>query len=453
MTSFAYEVQFDTLPGLTHFYGGLSRGNLPSMANQGALSNPRQAALESLEKMKFFYTLGIRQAVFPPHERPFIPALKALGFVGTTEAILKESQKNSPAVLQALSSSAFMWTANSASTTPSVDNADKRVHFTIANMGSHLHRTIEALHNEKLFKTVFPNPVFFAHHAPLISTPSLFDEGAANQMRFCKEHHLPGVQLFVYGSNHFSEEEREIVPRKFPARQSFEASASIARLHQLYSGHYQLAMQNPYAIDAGAFHHDLVAMSNQNLLIIHEKAFGYQKNTLDALKGYVKEVCDTDLQVIEIKESEIPLSEAIKTYLFNSQLVTMKDGTMSLIAPIECQQQPVVFNWLQALINNQSNPISTIHFINLRQSMMNGGGPACLRLRVVLNQEELKEVLPTVFFTEALYERLKGIILRYYPEKMSLEDLSSIHLYENSCAALVEITQALNLGKFYSFQK
>lgn len=451
--TFAYEVQFDTLPSLTHFYGGLARGNLPSMENEGTVSNPKMAALESLEKMKFVHGLGIKQAVLPPQERPFLPGLIELGFKGNAATVLKEVKKEQAAIGEALSSSAFMWTANSATVSPSVDSSEGRLQITPANLGFHLHRSIEASANYTLFKAIFRNPIFFTVNAPLPSTPILFDEGAANQMRFCKEHHLPGVEFFVYGSNPFDEGEKGILTKKFPARQSFEASSAIARLHGLFKENTVFALQHPKAIDAGAFHNDVVAMSNLNLLIIHEQALAFQKDVLSRLQKTVRAVCDTDLRIIEVKETEIPLAEAIKSYLFNSQILSLPDGTMTLLAPVECQHSPVVSLWIQSLLNDQDNPISTVHFLSLKQSMLNGGGPACLRLRAVLTYEEIKELPPTLFFTPALYERLKEIILKYYPDRMTLDELLEPELYQKSCAALEEFSRALNLRKIYSFQK
>jgi len=74
------EYNFDGLVGPTHNYGGLSVGNMASMAHEGAESNPRLAALEGLAKMRFVHELGVGQGILPPHERPSLVTLRSLGF-------------------------------------------------------------------------------------------------------------------------------------------------------------------------------------------------------------------------------------------------------------------------------------------------------------------------------------------------------------------------------------
>ena len=74
------ETNFDGLVGPTHSYAGLSYGNVASARNQGAAGNPRKAALQGLAKMEAVAALGLVQGVLPPHERPHVPTLRALGF-------------------------------------------------------------------------------------------------------------------------------------------------------------------------------------------------------------------------------------------------------------------------------------------------------------------------------------------------------------------------------------
>src|SRR5262245_53014556 len=137
------EVNFDGIVGPTHNYAGLSYGNIASLKSKLTVSNPRQAALEGLEKMKFLMDLGVQQAVLPPHERPHLPTLRALGYSGSDAEILSKVQKDDPVLLTACSSASAMWAANAATVSPSADSSDRRVHFTPANLVTQFHRSIE----------------------------------------------------------------------------------------------------------------------------------------------------------------------------------------------------------------------------------------------------------------------------------------------------------------------
>ncbi|MGA8031441.1 MAG: N-succinylarginine dihydrolase, partial [Casimicrobiaceae bacterium] len=44
-------MNFDGIPGPTHNYSGLAQGNLAAERNAQQVSNPREAALQGLEKM------------------------------------------------------------------------------------------------------------------------------------------------------------------------------------------------------------------------------------------------------------------------------------------------------------------------------------------------------------------------------------------------------------------
>lgn len=448
----AYEVNFDGLVGLTHFYGGLSPGNVASMENKGQISNPQQAALQGLNKMRLLASLGVKQAVLPPHERPHLPSLKRLGFEGTDEAIFAEVRSQAAWLLPQVSSSASMWTANIATVSPSIDSSDSHVHFTPANLATNFHRAIEAETTSRILKAIFRNSVFFAHHSPLLAGELFFDEGAANHARFCRNYQGPGIQLFVFGEAKQSLDTATPQPDNFPARQTREASVAIARLHKLYPGHTVFAFQNPEAIDAGVFHNDVICLSNQNLLLVHEKAFWNQDLVLQDLKNKVASVCDTDLNIIEIKESQISLEEAVQSYLFNSQIVSLPDGSMALIAPTQCQQFESIVSFFKQLTESNDNPLQTIHFVDLNESMQNGGGPACLRLRIVLNEKELSEINPAILFNERLYQRLVEHVMKFYPTSLTLNDLYDPRLYQLNCKALTDLTQILELGKVYDFQ-
>lgn len=446
----AYEVNFDGIVGPTHNYSGLSYGNIASQQNQFSVSNPREAALQGLEKMKFLSGLGLIQGVLPPHERPHIPTLRAMGYNGTDSGIVKAAFSHLPEIFIGLSSAAYMWAANAATVCPSADSIDQRVQFTPANLSSHFHRSIEPGTTEKALKIIFKDPLYFKHHAPLPAGYFFSDEGAANHSRFCKDYGLPGVQLFVFGR--YSFQRNPVAPAIFPARQAYESSDAISRLHQLYPERVIFAQQHPAAIDAGAFHNDVVAVGNGNVFLFHEKAFIGKESLIEEIKRKFATTCEAEVIFIEVKESQIPLKEAVSTYLFNSQIVNLPQGGMCLLAPIECQENDRVRHFFDEMVQIPDNPISQIHFINLRQSMRNGGGPACLRLRVVLNQKELEAVHPHIFLDDRLYQKLHQWINKHYRDRLEIKDLGDSQLLLESQKALDELTKILQLGSFYHFQ-
>ncbi|WP_241650468.1 N-succinylarginine dihydrolase, partial [Rosenbergiella collisarenosi] len=103
-------------------------------------------------------------------------------------------------------------------------------------------------------------------------------------------------------------------------------------------------------------------------------------------------------------QAAVSVEDAVASYLFNSQLLTTADGEMSLIVPEECRQKENVWAYLQTLVESQQTPIRAITSFDLRESMRNGGGPACLRLRVALNASELNAVNPHSLMTQARYD-------------------------------------------------
>ncbi len=451
MIPIGYEVNFDGLVGPTHNLSGLSAGNIASMENKGSVSNPKAAALQGLEKMKFLSDLGIKQAILPPHERPHIPSLRALGFSGADRTIPKKVFDLNPEFLYQYSSASPMWAANCATVTPSIDTVNNRVHLTPANLYSNSHRCFESEMTAKILKAIFPSTVFFNHHPPLPNSPLFMDEGSANHTRFCKAHMRQGVHFFVYGKSAFEEVSSE--QRTYPPRQTLEAQQAIARAHQIPPSQCIFAEQSIEAINEGVFHNDVISVGNHNLFFYHEKAFDDGDDIIEQITTKVAEVCETQMQYIAVKQEEIPLKTAVKTYLFNSQLIKLPDESYTLIAPKECQTNPAVLQYLENLAHNPDCPIRDLHFFNLKESMQNGGGPACLRLRVVLTEKELNAVHPKVFMNDKLYNRLTEWINDNYREALSLEDLADPKLVDESQKALNELTQILDLGKLYDFQR
>ena len=445
MATHAVEANFDGLVGPTHNYAGLSWGNVASKSNVNAVSNPKEAALQGLAKMKKLADRGYVQAVLPPHERPHIPTLRALGFAGSDRQVLEQAAQADPAILAAVSSASAMWTANAATVSPSADTADHRVHFTPANLSAKFHRSIEHKVTGRALKAIFTDESYFAHHPALPSVSHFGDEGAANHTRLCAGYGDPGVELFVYGQAAFNESAP--APVKYPARQTLEASRAIARLHGLDDRHAVFAQQNPAAIDAGVFHNDVIAVGNGSCLFYHELAFLDEGGVLSDIRA---RLAGTELQPVRVSAAEVPIEDAVASYLFNSQLLNTPDG-MLLAVPGECREVASVSRYLDSLLQ-QNGPITAVEVFDVKQSMRNGGGPACLRLRVVLSDEERRAINQGVILTDALYERLTAWVNAHYRDELSQQDLADPMLLDEVRKALDELTGILGLGSIYDFQ-
>ncbi|CNF74288.1 N-succinylarginine dihydrolase [Yersinia massiliensis] len=443
-----YEVNFDGLVGLTHHYAGLSFGNEASTTHQNSISNPRLAAKQGLLKMKALADLGYKQGILPPQERPSIGALRQLGFSGSDEQVLSEVARQSPRLLSAVSSASSMWTANAATVSPSADSQDSRVHFTVANLNNKFHRAIEADTTSALLKAVFNNHRHFVHHEALPSVELFGDEGAANHNRLGGDYDSPAVQVFVYGRKGL---ENGVSPSCYPARQTLEASQSVARLHQLAPERTVFVQQNPAVIDQGVFHNDVIAVSNQNVLFHHQHAFIPDIRVMDEIRRKMDGI-EQQLLTIEVPASAVSVADAVSTYLFNSQLLSKPNGKMRLVIPQESQDNPTVWRYLSELISG-GGPVDEIKVFDLRESMRNGGGPACLRLRVALNDTELQAVNSRVMMTPALFVALNNWVDQHYRDHLQFKDLADPQLLREGRQALDELTRILNLGSVYPFQR
>ena len=444
----SFELNMDGLVGPTHHYAGLAPGNLASTQNALSEANPQAAALQGLDKMRLLHQIGFKQAVLPPHQRPNIDLLSQLGFTGSATQQINTAYRTAPRLLSACYSASSMWAANTATVSPSVDTHDGKVHFTAANLVSHLHRHQEAHFSKQLLATIFADSDYFTHHPILPRSSTTSDEGAANHNRLCLHHHTSGIHLFIYGKEGLANNQHG--PQRYPARQTLEASRAIARANQLSPQRVLFARQNPEAIDAGVFHNDVIAVANESILLAHEAAFVDQAQLFKQLI----DLADFPLQIIQIKTAEIGLKDAVDSYLFNAQLLTHPGtGDMLLIAPTECQSTPSVKKWLDALIATPSNPINQVYYVDLKQSMRNGGGPACLRLRIPLSEKELAASHAGIMITNKLLDQLTRCIKQHYRTSLSIEDLRDPQLVNESLTVLDEFTQILQLGSIYPFQK
>jgi len=411
----AVEINFDGIVGPSHNYAGLSFGNLAATANAGAIAFPRAAALQGVAKMRHNLGLGLAQGLLLPHPRPNRAWLAALG----TDA------ERAPETLRAAALSASaMWAANAATVSPAPDCADGRAHFTVANLRTMAHRSHEWPQTLKQLRLAFADEAHFAVHPPV---PGTFgDEGAANHMRLAAAHDAPGVEIFVYGRR----------GGEFPARQHVEAGRAVARFHGLDPARTLFVAQSEEAIAAGAFHNDVVAVANETVLFAHEQAFEDRSGFHARLRALLPE-----LEIVEVPASEVTLSDAIKSYLFNAQLVTLPDGAMALILPEEARETPSVWAWLERMVAG-NGPIRKLLGVDVRQSMANGGGPACLRLRVVADPAAID---PRFLVDEAKLDRIAGVIEAHWPERIVPDALPVPALWERMERARLALNEELGL--------
>jgi succinylarginine dihydrolase len=420
------EVNFDGLVGPTHNYAGLSLGNLAAASNEGRVSHPRAAALQGLAKIRRLMDLGLVQGIFPPPPRPSVSPLRGVGFGGDDAAVLAQAAREEPEIFQWACAASSMWTANAATVIAAPDTADGRTHLVTANLGAMPHRSFEATDTYKMLRSIFADPDDFAVHAPLPHAQHFGDEGAANHMRLASSHAEPGVNVFVHGAPRGS---------RYPERQARRASAAVARIAGVTDPVF--ALQAQAALEAGAFHNDVVAVANEGVLFAHATAFDDAPALMAALEARAP-----DFQPIVV--DALTLEEAISSYLFNSQLVTLPGRRMALIAPSEVRDNPRVWAELGRIIA-ANNPIDQVIVVDVRESMRNGGGPACLRLRAPLSQAALAAVDQRYILDDARWTRIVRAVEASWPEAITPPDLFDPQLWEQSFAASKALRQAMDL--------
>jgi succinylarginine dihydrolase len=414
-----HELNFEGIAGPTHMFSGLAEGNLASKTHAGKSSNPKQAALQCLDKIKRLYRLSFKEAIIPPQNRFSEEILHYYQIKDLKDDIQKIYDRD-PQLLRKIFSSSSMWTANAATFSPAQDCNNARSSITIANLLSNEHRKHEAKHNYKFFQKAFANSPSIKIHPALEIHP---DEGAANHNRFALKHSSKGIEVFVYGYKEDSEKNNFILP----ARQSFQACKSIANSHSLENVFF--VQQSKEAINSGVFHNDVISTANLDYFLLHEKAFENQNEFLNQLSDKFFEINKSPLKFSLVKETEISLEDAVKSYLFNSQIIGEADQ-MTLIAPSECKENPKVYSFILKLVKDPNCPIQDVEFLSLKESMQNGGGPACLRLRLVLNDDEINNLAPGVLLNEEIIEGLEQWINRYYPETLIIENFLDIEFLQ-----------------------
>jgi succinylarginine dihydrolase len=412
------EINFDGIVGPSHNYAGLSLGNIASASHAGDPSFPRAAALQGVAKMRGnLGRLGV-QGFLLPLPRPNRALTQALALDGSEP----------PQLRAAPWSASSMWTANAATVSPAPDTADGRCHLTPANLVTMLHRAQEWPDTKRQLEVAFGDTRHFAIHDAV--PPTFGDEGAANHMRLCESHAAPGVEVFVYGRT----------GGRFPARQHEQASRLVARAHGLDPARTLFIEQNPEAIAAGAFHNDVVAVANGRVLFTHDMAFADQQGAYEAIRKAFPA-----LEVVEVPSSAVSLAEAIRTYLFNAQLLTLPSGEMALIVPTECRESAAVWGWVESMLasnNGLGGPIRQVIPVDVKQSMANGGGPACLRLRVVCDPATVD---PRFLLDEAKADRIEAVIAAHWPSQIDPSDLGTESLANSVIAARLALLEALEL--------
>ena len=418
------EVNFDGLIGPSHNYGGMSDGNLASKSNAGDLSNPREAALQGLEKMRMLVRAGFVQGVLPPLDRPNFGFLVDTGFNGDEHEIIEAAASTAPRLLKTAYSASSMWTANAATVSPSVDTVDGRLSLTTANLSSMLHRSVEHPETSAALASIFDDGEHFSIHTALPMHADFADEGAANHVRLCAEHGAQGVELFVYGRDageNFA---------GFPARQTRLASESIARSHGLRPERTVYARQSAKAINAGAFHNDVVSVGTLDTLFFHEHAFEDTAQTLADIRVASEGLFE--FKPVMVPDAEVPLEDAIRSYLFNSQLLQWPgEDRLVLVAPMETEETESTREFCQRMVDG-NGPIGRVHYVDVRQSMRNGGGPACLRLRVVMTSEERAACHQGILLDEEKIDALQEVVRQTYRDQLGAANLSDPK-FANEC--------------------
>ncbi len=442
----AVEANADGLIGPTHNFAGLALGNLAAESNAGRVSNPRGAALEGLAKMRRLHDLGVPQFVLPPHERVDIAFLRACGFGGSESAVLEAAARTAPHLLAAAGSASPMWAANAATVTPSADSGDGRVKLTPANLLTNLHRSLEAEQTGRALHRLLPDTSRFDVRQPLPAQADFADEGAANHVRLSAARAgEPGVELFVW-----TRDAGELWAGTKPGRQTRQASEAVVRGHG--SRRPVFARQSARAVEAGAFHNDVVCVGSGPVLFFHEHAFEDRAGLERDIRRSASGLFEPEFQVVP--EGELSLADAVSTYLFNSMLVR-PPGTdrFTLIAPVEVRDHARARAVAERL-TSANGAIGGVDYVDVRQSMRNGGGPACLRLRLALTVDELAAVNPAQRFDAALHDRLNGWVERRYRDHLTPADLADPLLLQESREALDELCGLLSLGTdFYPFQR
>jgi succinylarginine dihydrolase len=158
---------------------------------------------------------------------------------------------------------------------------------------------------------------------------------------------------------------------------------------------------------------------------------------------------------VEVPAAQVSLEDAVSSYLFNSQLVRLPgDLGLTLIAPSEVRENNKTAGYVAEKSARAGAVIGRVEYVEVRESMRNGGGPACLRLRVPMTSAEKHAAAAGFFLDDDLAEKLHAWITTHYREELGPADLGDPALVRETLTALDELTRILPLGgDFYPFQR
>jgi succinylarginine dihydrolase len=108
---------------------------------------------------------------------------------------------------------------------------------------------------------------------------------------------------------------------------------------------------------------------------------------------------------------------------------------------------------IDRLLADPAVPLARAVFMDVRESMRNGGGPACLRLRVPVTERDLAAMNRAVLVDAEKLSTLRAWATRFYREALLPTELADPLLLRESRDALDELTRILALGPIYEFQR
>jgi succinylarginine dihydrolase len=269
----------------------------------------------------------------------------------------------------------------------------------------------------------------------LPSSQPLRDEGAANHMRLCGSGNNRNRAVHVFVHEPASESD-SLSPLRYVSRQSVVASHHVSRKLTLAEEKCVFIEQSQRAINAGVFHNDVIATSHGNLLLCHELAFTNTPQSIERMSEKYRQVVGEELICEIVTESMLPIEESVRSYLFNSQILSKSDGSFHLLCPSECGESERVRTVIEGWLASESNPISSVETIGVQESMSNGGGPACLRLRLDVDEEQVSQLEPRWRFTPERHSEIARWIDNYYPARLCIDDLARWDFAEHAMAAV-----------------
>ena len=401
----------DTIIGPTYHYGGLALGNTHSLDHKHVVANPKKAALQGLSKMKLLRDHGISQYVLPAYVRDYKGLVQGYyNNQGDFEDNLKRLYDENLDIFSSFFSASSAWLANAWTMTPSIDSSDGRYHVSPASLNACFHRQLDVKQTIAILTNRLCSKTYITCHHP----SPFFDEGAANMIRLSAGG--KGLYLFVSGSSD---------TKRFKSRHDKRSWQRLVSQHQLDPDYVIYLTQHPDAIDAGVFHNDVISFGVDDLLVVHENAFVDQPNYCDTILERYFSCFGTDLTLIQIPDSILPLKDAVNSYFFNSQLVRKDDNRYLLLVPSRCKGLPVMDYFVSIVAKKWESQLE-IMVCDVEESIKNGGGPACLRNSMDVYDDPKLIFDDRYLFTLEKYDDFVRLVNQYYPSSLELNDFLSV---------------------------